>query len=228
MTEIQPVTPEFPPPAESTSASRRVADPHLSVAAVARALRISPATVRRYIRDYEDHVDVVRNGRGFMIAVSSVPALAQIRDLRARKFGREEIRSVLAAVPGQAIVVERTESIEAAARSAVKDAVDEALGNLRAELVKVKRATLDSDVVVRQTLANILFLIEKFGKELQFHVSEERIANNERDRRLARSERELKLLLAPPNDNPGLLSAVAGYCRRLLAGLFKRRSMDRP
>ena len=96
------------------------------------------------------------------------------------------------------------------------------VGNLRAEVASVKRATMDSDVIVRQTLANILFLIDKFGKELQFHVSEERIASNERDHRLTRYEDELKLLTAPQNDKTGLLSIVAAFYRRLFGGVFSR------
>ena len=79
-----------------------VTDPHLSVAASARALRISPTTLRRYIKDYGGHLDVIRKGRLLMVAVSSIPTLAQIRDMRARKFGQEDIEYLLAALPGQA------------------------------------------------------------------------------------------------------------------------------
>jgi len=80
----------------------------------------------------------------------------------------------------------------------VKEAADAAFGGLRAELASVKRTSQDSDVVVRQSLANILFLIYKFGKKLQFHLSEDRIASNERDLRLTRDEPERHLLSAPP------------------------------
>lgn len=222
MADIQSAKSDIRGDAQIAKLGDPVADPHLTVAATARALRVSPTTLRRYIRDYRDHLDVVREGRRLMIAVSSVPALAQIRDLRARKFSRDDIQQVLAALPGQATLVGLADSIDTTTRTAEHEAVDAALGNLRAEVASVKRASQDSDVVVRQTLANILFLIDKFGKELQFHVSEERIASNERDLRLTRYENELKLLTAPQNDKTGLLSIVAAFYRRLFGGVFSR------
>ena len=222
MTEILAAKSGFQREAQTAEFGDLVADPHLSVAASARALRISPATLRRYIKDYRDHVDVVRNGRKLMIAVSSIPALAQIRDLRARKYSREDIHQLLAALPGQATLAGIADSIESTTRTAVTEAVDAALGELRAELAGIKRASLDSDVVVRQSLANILFLIDKSNKELQFHVSEERIASNERDLRLAHNEHELQLLPEPQNDKTSLLSAAAALWRRLLAGAYSR------
>ena len=199
-----------------------VADPHLTVAATTRALRISPTTLRRYIRDYSNHLDVVRDGRKLMIAVSSVPPLAQIRDLRARKFSPEEIHKLLTALPGKATLVGLGDSIEATTRTAVKEAVDSTLGGLRAELASVERTSQDSDVVVRQSLANILFLIDKFGKELQFHLSEDRIASDERDLHLTRDEPERHLLSAPPYDKTSLFSTAAGFYRHLFAGALSR------
>ena len=222
MTEILPAKSGFQRDVQTTEFGDLVADPHLSVAASARALRISPTTLRRYIKDYGDHLDVVRDGRKLMIAVSSVPALAQIRDLRARKFSREDIQQFLVAVPGQATLAGLADSIDAAASTAVKKAVEAALGNLRAELASIKRTSLDSDLVVRQSLANILFLIDKFNKELQFHVSEERIASNERDLRLTHFELEIQ---QPPNSRDGgnsLLSTAASFYRRLSAAVFSR------
>jgi DNA-binding transcriptional LysR family regulator len=222
MTEFQPAETDFPGNAQTADLGDLVADPHLSIAAAARALRISPTTLRRYIKDYSDHLDVVRDGRKSMVAVSSIPALAQIRDLRARKFGREDIQRLLVAVPGQVTLEGLADSIESTARNAVQETVDAALGDLRTEIASLKQATLDSDVVVRQSLANILFLIEKFGKELQFHVSEERIASNERDLRMTRNENELHLLMAPQNDKTGLLYAALAFCRRVSTALFSR------
>ena len=184
MTEVLPVKPAIqgePPLAKSGDP---VADPHLSVAASARALRISPATLRRYIRDYREHLDVVRNGRRLMVAVSSIPSLAQIRDLRARKFSREDIDRILAELPGSAALAGRAAVIEMNTSDAVNSAVEEALSGIRTELTSLRQAQRDNDTVMRQSLANILFLIDKFGKELQFHASEERIANIERDLRL--------------------------------------------
>jgi len=160
-----------------------------------------------------------------MVAVSSVPTLAQIRDLRARNFSIEDIERLLAALPGQvtlAGLAGLAVSPGATANSAVKEAVEAALGDLRAELAGIKQASLDSEVIVRQSLANILFLIDKFGKELQFHASEERIASNERDLRLAHNEHELQLLPEPQNDKTSLLSAAAALWRRLLAGAYSR------
>lgn len=222
MTEIQPAASDYHGDAQTTEIGDLVADPHLSVAASARALRISPTTLRRYIKDYRDHLDVIRDGRMLMIAVSSIPALAQIRDLRARKFSRDDIQELLAALPGQATLAGLADSIETTTQTAVKEAVDAALGDIRAELAGVKQASLDSDVVVRQTLANILFLIEKFGRELQFHMSEERIASNERDLRLTRDENEHKLLSAPQNGKTGLLAAAVALYRRLFTQVFSR------
>jgi len=66
--------------------------------------------------------------------------------------------------------------VETAAKIAVKEAVGEALGDIRTELASIKHPSRDCEVVVRQSLANFLFLIDKFGKELQFHASEKRIA----------------------------------------------------
>jgi len=66
-----------------------VADPHISVAESARALRISPTTLRRYVKDFGSHLDVIRKGRQIMVAVSSIPTLAQIRDLRAQNSARK-------------------------------------------------------------------------------------------------------------------------------------------
>jgi len=192
------------------------------VAATARALRINPTTLRRYIRDYRDHLDVVRDGRKLMIAVSYAPPLAQFRDWRAQKFSPEEIHQLLASLPGQATLVGLADAIEATTRTAVKEAVDATLGGLRADLASVKRTSQDSDVVFRQSLAIILFLIDKFGKKLQFHLSEDRIARNERDLRLTRDEPERHLLSAPPYDKMRLFSTAAGFYRRLFAGVFSR------
>ena len=222
MTEVQPAETDFQRDAQTAEFGDLVADPHLSVAAAARALRINPTTVRRYIRDYGDHLDVVRDGRKLMIAVSSIPALAQIRDLRARKFARDDIQQLLSALPGQATFAGIVDSIESTTRTAVKETVDAALGDLRAELASLKRASSDSDVVVRQSLANVLFLIDKFGKELQFHASEERIASNERDLGTTRDEHVPPLLLAPPNHKTGLWSSALAFCRRMSTGLFSR------
>jgi len=222
MSEIQQAKIAFlgdPPTARPRA---QVADPHLPVAAVARALRISPSTLRRYIRDYKDHVDAVRDGRKLMVAVSSIPALAQIRDLRARKFSREDIQQFLAALPGQATLAGLADSIESTVGIAAKEAVEAAHQDLRTELATIKQASQNSDVVVRQSLANIMFLIDKFNKELQFHLSEERIASNERDLRLARNEHERQLLSAPRNNKTGFLSTAAALCRRLSAGVFSR------
>jgi len=188
MTELSPVKSRFSTDTHLGAFADPVDDPLLSVAAAARALRISPTTLRRYIKDYKGHVDIIRDGRTVMIAVSSIPALAQIRDLRARKFSPEDVEQLLAALPGQATLASHAASIEAGASAAVKDAVDAALGDIRKELAGIKQASQDSELVDRQSLANILFLIDKFSKELQYHASEERIANNERDRLLTRNE----------------------------------------
>ena len=128
MTEILPAKSDIQSDAQTAEFGDLVADPRLSVAASARALRISPTTVRRYLKDYSNHVDVVRDGRSLMISVSSVPALAQIRDLRARNFCREDIEQLLASVPGPATLAGLADSIEATARTAVKESVDAALG----------------------------------------------------------------------------------------------------
>ncbi|MDA0653022.1 MAG: hypothetical protein O3C49_07070 [Proteobacteria bacterium] len=157
-----------------------------------------------------------------MIAVSSIPALAQIRDLRARKFNCEDIQQILAALPGQAILVGLADSIQATASIAAKNAVDAAIKDLRAELAGIKRTTQDSEVVVRQSLANILFLIDKFGRDLQFHMSEERIASNKRDLHSIQYQQETLQLPTSRTDNKGLLSIAATLCRRLSAALFSR------
>ena len=222
MSEVQPVAPVFDSQPKEAGRRGQVEDPYLSVAASARALRISPATLRRYIKDYNRHLDVGRNGRKLTVAVSSIPALAQIRDLRARKVSREEIQRILAMVPSDVALAGLAPSTPAIDKPGEDKRVEEAIAGLRAELASVKRISQDNDVVVRQTLANLLFLIDKFSKELQFHVSEERIASTERDLRLTRYEDEFQRLSeGDPNGN-GLFETVAGHFRRLLGAAFSR------
>lgn len=215
MAEILQAKYDFQRDHQTVESSNLVADPHLSVAASARALRISPTTLRRYIRDYSDHLDIVRDGRKLMVAVSSIPTFAQIRDLRASKYNREDIQQILTALPGQTTLVGITHSIEAAASAAVKDAVDAALGGLRAEIAGIKRTTQDSEIVVRQSLGNVLFLIDKFGKELQIHLSEERIASNERDLRLTENESPKQLPSKQRGGKKGLVATAVSFYRRL-------------
>ena len=105
--------------------------------------------------------------------------------------------------------------MKTAAKIAVKEAVDEAFSDIRTELASIKHASRDSEVVVRQSLANILFLIDKFGKELQFHAFEERIAGNERDLRLARSKHEDQPLPVAHDRKSSLLSNAVAFYRRL-------------
>lgn len=217
MTEVLAVNSEFQSVSDIALLGESAADPHLSIAEAARSLRISPTTLRRHIKDYSDHVDVTRKGRLLMVAVSSIPSLALIRDLRAQRFSADDIRQVLRAAPGQAILASQTAAIEASTRAAVNIAVDDALKDIRAELKSIKATSRDSDIVVRQSLANILFLIDKFGKELQFHASEERIANIERDLLLMQSEMSLKQLPKPPAKKikKGLLANAVSFYRRL-------------
>ena len=101
MREVQSLEALFGGQADNVGAAAPVAEPFLSIAEAARALRISPTTLRRYIRDYSAHIDAVRDSRKLMVAVSSIPALAQIRDLRARKLQKPEIDNILAALPGE-------------------------------------------------------------------------------------------------------------------------------
>lgn len=199
MAEFAPVKSDFHADSRASDQREPVADPHLPVAETAHALRISPATLRRYVKDYSGHVDFRRDGRKLLIAVSSIPTLAQIRDLRAQKYDRDDIQRILEAPPDRY-------GPASLAGSAVEDAVNAALGDLRAEMESIKQASMDSEIVIRQSLGNILFLIEKFGKELQFHVSEERIANNERDLRMAEPAPEPKQLPKPAKGKKRFLS----------------------
>ena len=221
MTDVLPVKSGIQTDFEVTESVDLVSDPHLSIAESARALRISPSTLRRYVKDYEEHIDVVRSGRTLKVAVSSIPALAQIRDLRARKYKQKDIERSLSSVP------DPVDTADIPTAAAIREAVDAALVDIRAELASIKAASRDSEVVVRQSLANILFLIDKFGKELQFHASEERIASNERDLRLEDHGAEPTPAKITRRKNNGLISSASAVYRRLsTALLFSRRQKD--
>lgn len=221
MSEVQSVESLFSGEAETDGAADRVAEPHLSIAEAARALRISPTTLRRYIQDYGAHVDAVRDGRKLIVAVSSIPALAQIRDLRARKHQKAEIEKILSALPGE-VALSSLATPEPAVPSIDSENVEEALKALQADIVKMKRESRDSEVVIRQSLANILFLIEKCSQEVQYHVSEERIASNERDLRISHYEQEIQLLADESTKKKGWRAAMAALYRRTLGAAFSR------
>ncbi|MBT5051170.1 MAG: helix-turn-helix domain-containing protein [Rhodospirillaceae bacterium] len=221
MREVQSLEALFGGQADNVGAAAPVAEPFLSIAEAARALRISPTTLRRYIRDYSAHIDAVRDSRKLMVAVSSIPALAQIRDLRARKLQKPEIDNILAALPGE-ISLSGLSATEPPSDTTTDKGIESALRELRSDVNKMKRESRDSEVVVRQSLANILFLIERCNREIQYHVSEERIASKERDLRLAHYEQEIQLLSDDRTRIGGWRLAIAALYRRMMGLAFSR------
>lgn len=220
MSEVQSVESRFRDQVDHNGRADRVPEPYLSVAEAARALHISPTTLRRYIQDYGTHIDFVRAGRTVSVAVSSIPALAQIRDLRARKLQQAEIKTILTSMPGEVALAGLAVPVP---QGKVRDDanVATALKDLRADVNRMKRDSRDSEVVVRQSLANMLFLIEKCSKEIQFHVSEERIASRERDLHLSQYEQEIQLLADQSNRTGGWRAAIASLYRRLGAAFVR-------
>lgn len=222
MSEVQSVESLYSGTSDEAGSTNPVAEPYLSVAEAARALRISPTTLRRYIQDYSAQVDAIRDSRKLMVAVSSIPALAQIRDLRARKFQKTDIDKILSALPGEISLSGLAGPADSVADQSGENsggvAIDQALVALRTDFNKLKRESRDSEVVVRQSLANILFLIEKCSKEVQFHVSEERLASNERDLRIAEYEQEIQLLSDDRKQGSGWRTTLASLYHRILGG----------
>ena len=221
MSEVQSVESLYGGETDEAKSADQVAEPHLSIAEAARALRISPKTLRRYIHDYAAHIDAVRDGRRLRVAVSSIPALAQIRDLRARKLRKEKIDKILTALPGEISLAGLAKTEPASGTNADKG-MKIALRNLRTDLNKMKRESRDSEVVVRQSLANILFLIERCNKEIQYHVSEERIASKERDLRLTHYEQEIRLLSDDRDTHGGWRTAIVSLYRHMVGLAFSR------
>lgn len=221
MSEVQSVESLYGGEADEAGSADQVAEPYISIAEAARALRISPATLRRYIHDYAAHIDAVRERRKLLVAVSSIPALAQIRDLWARKVQKTDIDSVLAALPGE-ISLSGLANAEPRADTASDKTIETALRELRSDVNKMKRESRDSEVVVRQSLANILFLIERCNKEIQYHVSEERIASNERDLRIAHYEQEVRQLTDDRDRPRGWRAAIAALYRWTLGVAISR------
>jgi hypothetical protein len=226
MNEVQSVVSPYEGDPGSTGSAETVPEPFLPLAEAARALRISPTTLRRYIQDYSAHIDAVREGRKLMVAVSSIPALAQVRDLRARKIQKSEIDNILSALPGEialsGLAVLPEKSAAPAGNGASSVPLERALRELRTDLNNLKRESRDSEVVVRQSLANILFLIEKCSREVQYHVSEDRLASNERDLKIAHYEQEIQRLSHDRTQNAGWLASLRGLYRRMLGAAFSR------
>ena len=222
MSEVQSVESLHSGASDEAGLTDPVAEPYLSVAEAARALRISPTTLRRYIQDYSAQVDAIRDSRKLMVAVSSIPALAQIRDLRARKFHKTDIDKILSALPGEISLSGLAAPAASVANLSGENTggavIDQALVALRTDFNKLKRESRDSEVVVRQSLANILFLIEKCSKEVQYHVSEERLASNERDLRIAEYEQEIQLLSDDQKQGSGWRTTLTSLYRRILGG----------
>ncbi len=172
--------------ADDTGGDRE--EPLLSVSDAALALRVGPATVRRYLSDFRGFVETQGERRELKIVLRSFPVLARIRDMRARRMRKGEIECCLADGPyedANGTVQETNQSATPAV-----PATDAALDSLRREFAALKQELRENELVMRQSLSTILFLMEKHSKELEFHVSEERLANRERDFLLARGKAE--------------------------------------
>jgi DNA-binding transcriptional MerR regulator len=219
MGETQPASAAFQAGADGAELVGRDAEPRLPIAACARALRVSPATMRRYIHDHGVHLDAVRDGRTLRVAVSSVPALAQIRDLRARKFSRQDIDRLLATLSDETALAGLAPS---PGETTPDDAVAKRLDALHRDIATMKEELRDSDVLVRQSLANILFLVEKCTRDIQYYASEERIASRERDLRLTEVESEYRRLSARGRKAKGVLASLMARYRLVLATAFSR------
>ena len=205
---------------KSWGATTQDPEPRLPVAVVARSLRLRPATLRRYVSDHGAHLDVSRDGRSLMVAVRSVPVLTQIRDLRARRFTRVQIDRLLAALSGEAALAGLAPAPLPTDATARDGSTDKALAAMQRELATMKEALRESDVLVRQSLSNILFLVEKCGKDIQYFAAEERIASKERD--LREIESEYRLFSTRGKRRPGLLSGLRARYRQVLALAFSR------
>lgn len=201
-------------------------EPYLSVQEAARALSISPSTLRRYLTDHADHLQLVRARRETRVAVSSIPALARIRDLRRRRVGRREIDHLLGLSPDAlgALSVSKATG-ETPPKSAADQEIGRVLTDMRREIAEMRHERQESEVVMRQTLSSIVFLLDKYNKEVQYYTSEERIANRERDLTIAEQEAHIRRLAGQQARPEGFLSGIATGLRQMLRVLW--RSGDR-